>query len=318
MKKVLFYLLMCLMLLSCKHQRTENQTTTSNEEQSVEFQKDTIQADSILIDEEEIEAKRLEEWYGEDIQTITDAIIHRKKEVLANHTNYPYWQPYPLKHIESPEEFIRHFDRIVPDTMPTLLQNSSLSDWNRMGYRGVMYGNGSIWLDEDGRLRSIGYPGLRAKKKEIDLEAARAKERRLLGLPASAVPELCFIDSTKTTMVYLYCDTAKQSPDDWHKKGHYIRLYHRGSTLQNPDFEEPAMWTVEGSCGNRTFVAQNDSLTVIFVPDNCEFSNKYCLTYPTHRRYADWKDYESDRNQYDYTRYDYMIYSYLWEVAEWW
>jgi len=88
------------------------------------------------------------------------------KQNVAKNVSYPLKREYPLPEIKSKEEFIRRFDEVFDRKLIDLIVNSNpAKDWSAVGWRGIMLGSGSVWLDYDGVLTAVNYQSdVEAKK----------------------------------------------------------------------------------------------------------------------------------------------------------
>ena len=79
--------------------------------------------------------------------------------------------------ITTKTDFIERFDEYFDESLSDKIANSTLDDWDMMGWRGIMFDNGLIWLDEDGSFIHANYETEKAK--QLRLEAIQ-KDKRLL------------------------------------------------------------------------------------------------------------------------------------------
>ncbi|MGX5175313.1 hypothetical protein ACUR5C_14940 [Aliikangiella sp. IMCC44653] len=68
---------------------------------------------------------------------------------------YPFEMPEPLKDIENQEEMISRIDEVVDEKLIQLIANSTISDWEKVGWRGSMLNNGMVWAGESTWLGTI-------------------------------------------------------------------------------------------------------------------------------------------------------------------
>lgn len=91
--------------------------------------------------------------------------LNQKKE-LAEKIIYPIERRYPLPNVKNSTEFIHRYDEIFDSNIISKLANSNIkNDWIAVGWRGIMFANGELWLDYDGNLISINYQSDFEKKK---------------------------------------------------------------------------------------------------------------------------------------------------------
>lgn len=72
---------------------------------------------------------------------------------------------------------IEQFDEYFDESLSNKIANSTLDDWHMMGWRGIMFDNGLIWMEEDGSVRAINYETKKAKK--IRLQAIQQDKKSL-------------------------------------------------------------------------------------------------------------------------------------------
>lgn len=103
---------------------------------------------------------------------------------------YPLGRPYPLKPIRSPQECLLRFDEVFDETLITDMKNSDLQeDWGRVGWRGIIFKSGSLWLDDDYRIKTINHET--GKTKALRAAAIQKQKLRLpLALRDFDEPEL--------------------------------------------------------------------------------------------------------------------------------
>jgi hypothetical protein len=81
-----------------------------------------------------------------------------KKETISDMISYPFDREYPIPIIKNKQEFIKRYNEIFDDSLKQMIINSDPSkDWADMGWRGLMFKQGDIWIDFNGRLMTINY-----------------------------------------------------------------------------------------------------------------------------------------------------------------
>ena len=92
------------------------------------------------------------------INQFVQLIRLNQKEQLADKVNYPIERQYPLPSIKNSTEFIHRYDEVFDSNIISKLANSNIkNDWSAVGWRGIMFMNGDLWLDYDGNLISVNY-----------------------------------------------------------------------------------------------------------------------------------------------------------------
>jgi len=94
----------------------------------------------------------------------------KDRKVLANLVSYPLQRRVPLPSIDNPKQFLDAYDEILDENILKSISTSRVSaDWSEMGWRGIMFQNGSLWLDEEGRITAINYQTEKGKRKSAEL-----------------------------------------------------------------------------------------------------------------------------------------------------
>ncbi len=120
-------------------------------------------------------AQELSETNKENIRLFIDCIKKQQKGKLAELVLYPLNRNYPLPPIRNKSEFVRRYPEVFDAAFTQLISKSNLSkDWATVGWRGIMFSNGALWLDEDGALRAVNY----SSKIEETKRRARIEEIR--------------------------------------------------------------------------------------------------------------------------------------------
>lgn len=92
------------------------------------------------------------------------------KKALAGKVAYPLKREMPLPAIKNREEFIQRYNEVFDDSLIQMIARSSPGkDWSEMGWRGIMFQQGDIWLDDDGTLRSVNYQSFTERKRKAAL-----------------------------------------------------------------------------------------------------------------------------------------------------
>jgi hypothetical protein len=95
-----------------------------------------------------------------EIQQVVTGFINGMKNQKGNEPGFkiafPLTRRYPIPPIYNEREFIRRYHEIFDDSLINLIVHSDpQKDWSEMGWRGIMFLNGLVWLEEDGTLRAV-------------------------------------------------------------------------------------------------------------------------------------------------------------------
>lgn len=113
------------------------------------------------------------------IQKIIHAAASGDRQQLVRLIHYPLGRPYPIPSIKSPKECLERFDEVFDGpTLSKIASSHPKHDWDRMGWRGIMLGDGDVWLDEDYKIIAINH----------ETEAGKALLARLITKDKERLP----------------------------------------------------------------------------------------------------------------------------------
>ena len=98
----------------------------------------------------------LEQKYHESVLPVIAAFKAEDKTAIAAHIRYPLKRQYPLPDIKNEAGFITRFDEVFDDELVAVIGSSNINtDWDSVGWRGIMLNNGVIWVDTDGKVIAV-------------------------------------------------------------------------------------------------------------------------------------------------------------------
>lgn len=99
-----------------------------------------------------------EQKYRSVIERFIDCIKNNKIQELSKFVVYPLNRRYPIPPITSADDFVKRYHQIFDEKLIKQITQSDISnDWDTAGWRGIMFDDGNIWLDYDGKLKSVHY-----------------------------------------------------------------------------------------------------------------------------------------------------------------
>ena len=97
-----------------------------------------------------------EQKYHESVLPVIAAFKTQDKTAIAAHIRYPLKRQYPLPDIKNEAEFINRFDEVFDDELVAVIGSSHINtDWDKVGWRGIMLNNGVMWVNTDGKIIGI-------------------------------------------------------------------------------------------------------------------------------------------------------------------
>jgi len=111
-----------------------------------------------------------EQSFENTVKQFIKVVASKDRMALANVVSYPLQRRAPLSSIDNSRQFMEVYDEIIDEKIVTAISTSrASSDWSEMGWRGIMFQNGSLWLDEEGRITTINYETEKGKRKRAQL-----------------------------------------------------------------------------------------------------------------------------------------------------
>lgn len=100
----------------------------------------------------------LKQEYQKFVKSFIANIKSNNKEGVATFISFPLGREYPIPAVKNKTDFIKRYDQIFDATLKKEIINSNpAKDWSEMGWRGIMLGQGDIWMDTTGKIITINY-----------------------------------------------------------------------------------------------------------------------------------------------------------------
>lgn len=100
----------------------------------------------------------LDAEYVPKVQALIDAAKAGDRQAIAKQIAYPLKRDYPLPDVQSSQQMLERFVQVFDSKLLSEIANSTTeSNWDTMGWRGIMLNHGSVWLDFDGKISGINY-----------------------------------------------------------------------------------------------------------------------------------------------------------------
>ncbi|WP_335988879.1 hypothetical protein [Pseudoalteromonas sp. CH_XMU1449-3] len=92
------------------------------------------------------------------VKPVVAAFKAGDKAAIAKRVHYPLQRKEPLQAIENEQMLIENFEQIFDKEFVEKIVNSNVRhDWEMMGWRGIMFDSGKLWLDFDGSIWAVPY-----------------------------------------------------------------------------------------------------------------------------------------------------------------
>lgn len=180
------------------------------------------------------------------VKKIIDVFGTRDKAKIAGLIQYPLNRAYPLKDVKDRNDFIKRFDEIFDKEFVRKIADSKIADWSEVGWRGVMFDKGSIWLNHEGRIKAVNYQS--AKEKSLLVDAIRADKKEL--------PE--YLRNFEEPVYLIVTKNYKIRIDQKSENSYRYASWTINSKLKNPDLViENGILEFQGSGGNHIITFRN-------------------------------------------------------------
>jgi hypothetical protein len=158
------------------------------------------------------------------IQDFCTAVQTNDKSAVAHMMNYPQTRFYPLRDVQTPDEFLELYHLFLPDSIRQVISSSKRENWEEIGWHGVALNYGDVWIvdycDIGYKVKSVNV-FTQQERHEYDLAVKR--ERQLAGVAdTNMIPMACYItlDSTVLVHVWSISSEAELYRADFYYLGH--------------------------------------------------------------------------------------------------
>lgn len=121
--------------------------------------------------------QQLKQEYQTKINIFIGHVINDDSKEIAKWISYPLKREYPLPDIKTKEEFILRYAEIFDDSLKnSIIDSNPATDWDEMGWRGIMLYQGTLWMDTEGKITAISYQSKAEKSKKKNIIEADKKK----------------------------------------------------------------------------------------------------------------------------------------------
>lgn len=188
----------------------------------------------------------------QSIQKLINIFKTKNKAKIADLIYYPLRREYPLKDVKDKNDFIKRFDDIFDKEFLEHVSKSKMSDWSEVGWRGIMLDNGTLWIDDDGKIVTLNYQS--PKEKQLLVKAIQADKNQL---PKS-------LQDFEKPSYLIFTKNYKIRIDEKTDGVYRYAAWKIKNQKSEPDIIiENGIWEFQGSGGNHTITFKNDGYTYI-------------------------------------------------------
>lgn len=182
--------------------------------------------------------------YQKFIKSFIANVKSNNKAGVSGFISFPLEREYPIPAIKNKADFIKRYDQIFDAKLKSeIIKSNPAKDWSEMGWRGIMLNQGTVWIDNEGKISSINYQSQYEKNLKTKLISAD-KARLHSSIAKFKSPE--YILETSKFRIRI---------DDLGNNNYRYASW----SLKKPMSEKPDLvitngkWTADGSGGNSYF-----------------------------------------------------------------
>jgi hypothetical protein len=171
---------------------------------------------------------------------------------LCSKVAFPLEREYPLTPIKNCSEFLTRYNEVFDDNIIFKISTSNIKrDWSAVGWRGMMFLNGDIWLDYDGKLIAVNYQSNYEKQ---ELRRKISQEKKILNKQIqSYYKPLHIIETSKFKIRIDDLGNSTYRYSSWSKNA---------SMISKPNLVlTDGIIIFDGSGGNHKYIFKNNEYT---------------------------------------------------------
>jgi len=125
-----------------------------------------------------------------DVQSVIKLFKNKNITAISNNITYPLHREEPIPSIANATQMKQRFNQVFDTQLIQEIANSKPSQWESMGWRGVMLNGGTIWLDGH-KIKAINYSSDAEQKYKAQL-ISQQKNQLHSSVKNFKTPELQF------------------------------------------------------------------------------------------------------------------------------
>lgn len=186
------------------------------------------------------------------IATFIANVKNGDKEALAKKIAFPFKREYPIPTIKNKAEFVKRYDEVFDAKLVKMIANSTPdTNWYAGGWRGIMFMDGEVWLDYDGRITTVNYQSAAELKMK---EQGIAKDKKSVHTSISTFERPVHILKTSKYLIRI--------DDMGHADYRYTAWKASAKMTDKPNIiVSNGTFKPDGSGGNHSYVFKVDGYT---------------------------------------------------------
>ena len=191
-KNTISAFILALLLIGCN--QTESNQNAANQDTLVNVAADSVQT---IADNEY--TNNLDETKGNHVNYLVGLFQEYDFETISTLIQYPLERQYPIPSIKDKKEFMQRYSEVFDETIVLKIQGSTPGQWQEVGWRGIMFNDGELWLgNSDSIITAVNYQSDYEKKYLADLIK---NEKSNLHVSLKTFEKPVFTVKTQTTLI---------------------------------------------------------------------------------------------------------------------
>jgi len=101
--------------------------------------------------------EKLDKTKSENIQKVITLFQTKNIDVISKIVNYPLHREFPIPDVKNEADFRKRFNQIFDAKIINQISNSKTEQWSEVGWRGIMFSDGDVWINENGKIIAVNY-----------------------------------------------------------------------------------------------------------------------------------------------------------------
>lgn len=101
--------------------------------------------------------EKLDKIKTDNIQNVITLFQTKNIDGISKIVNYPLHREYPIPDVKNDTDFKKRFNQIFDAKIINQISNSKKEQWSEVGWRGIMFSDGDVWINENGKIIAVNY-----------------------------------------------------------------------------------------------------------------------------------------------------------------
>lgn len=101
--------------------------------------------------------EKLDKIKTENIQKVITLFQTKNIDGISEIVNYPLHREYPIPDVKNETDLKKRFNQIFDVKIINQISNSKTDQWSEIGWRGIMFSDGDVWINENGKIIAVNY-----------------------------------------------------------------------------------------------------------------------------------------------------------------